>query len=170
LRLMCHILLGNDVTKSDRTRLSLFYRENVEPERSIFSFFARSRIYSSQFKTLLSYNAYSVLCQNLQAVRCRIEHEKTLSALNYKIREQFHPKLFKLKRSKYNMVDLVMHVSALIGINQEIDSMNNSDLSGTEMIEFIKFGSYSGCTANVWHKMFSLYMSDSDMEREDLDE
>jgi hypothetical protein len=166
-RFVCHLLIKEDTIKTDRVRLSLFYEENVEPERSVFSLFSRSRLYSSQFKNILSYNAYLVLCQNLQAIRCRIEHERTLSVLSGKIKNIFYPKMLKMKRSKFNMFDLIMHVSALIGIYQEVDSALDGDLSGTEMIEFVKYWSYSGCTANVWSKMFSLYMTEDEMNKED---
>jgi hypothetical protein len=170
LVILTEYLTNHEGIKQDMLKKSLYYKEDVEPEKNVFAFFSRSRLYSSQFKNILSYKAYTVLCQNLQPIRCRIEHEKTLSVLKGKIQTIFCSKVSSLRPSKYNLVDVVLHLSALIGINQEVDICVEGDLSGTEMLEFIKFRSYSGCTANVWNRMFNLYMVEEAIDEDDLPE
>jgi hypothetical protein len=169
LKQMCQILLGSCPVKTSPYTKSLSFKSNVEPERSVFEFFGRSSHHSSQMKNILSCQAYLILCQNLMPIRCRIEHERTLSVLYSKIRKDFKPGLAEMKPSKANLVKLVLHTAALIGLLQEVGEPIEGNLSGEEMIEFVKYSSYSNCTANVWHTLFGLYMSKEDMDADDLD-
>jgi hypothetical protein len=170
LRLACMFLMKPTGAGEDKLKKSLYYSENVEPERSIYSFFSRSQIHASEFKSLISYNAYNILCQNLLPIRCRINHETTLRKIKHLIQSNFGKDLTSLRPSKYNMVSLVLHTAAMIGLSQEINEPELGNLSGDEYIEFVKYAAYAGCTANVWSKIFETYMKEDEMLSDDLED
>jgi hypothetical protein len=169
IKKVCKILLGQYGYKESPIKKSLFFSDNIEPEKNIFDFFGRSSHHSSQMKNILSCQAYVILCQNLMPIRCRIEHMQTLSALYYSIRKEFKPGLDSLKPSKVNLVKLVMHTSALIGILQETNEPIEGNLTGEDFIQFIKYSAYSNCVSGVWHSMFSSYMSSDEADIDDLE-
>jgi hypothetical protein len=169
LKRVCQILMGGFQVKQSPLKKSLYFADNIEPERSIFDFFSRSSHHSSQMKNILSCPAYIVLCQNLMPIRCRIQHVKTLASLHESILREFKPGLRSLRPSKANLVKLVMHVSALIGILQETGEPEKGSLSGDDLIEFVKYSAYSNCTSNVWHLLFNEYMSNEEKDMDDLE-
>lgn len=168
LRHICYVLSGQASPSPTTKFKSLYYREEVESNRSVFSYFADSQLFSSQIKNILSYKAYILLCQNLIPIRCKMKHEKTLSKIDRLISEKFIPNLPDMRASKYNLVELILHISALIGISLDVSRPEEGSLTGDEYLEFVSYASYSGCTANVWSKMFDLYLSDDVKYDDDL--
>lgn len=168
LRQFMTILADEYETDTFSGRKSLYYKENLEPDKDIYSYFNCSQFKPGHFKFLLSYNAFNVLCQYLQPVRCKVEHLKTLRSIKGAIINKYMPLLEDQKPTRYNLIGLMLHLSALIGVSQEVSESVMDSLTSTDYIEFVKFNSYAGCSAMVWVRIFESYMDKSDDADEEL--